>query len=142
MWTYLRRFHSDEDGAIALMFALFLVVLVGNWDPDQRIFTPEGSLTVDMALDAVRIDAYRSVRSGNDNPLKLFLAPVVGLAETSIVVRAIAWNEGGDNPPEDCFQNGIISGGLVDMDSNNDYIEEMCVYGKLGVSAQSDNCFY
>ncbi len=29
MWTFLKRFHSDEDGAIALMFALFLVVLVG-----------------------------------------------------------------------------------------------------------------
>ncbi len=29
MYSFLRRFHSDEDGAIAVMFAVFLFVLVG-----------------------------------------------------------------------------------------------------------------
>ncbi len=197
MWTYLRRFHSDEDGAIALMFALFLFVLVGfaalaidmgysfatrtdlqvtasaaahagvlsltddgsgkptddfrlvaveyayrnmpfaahqqilekvcgdydeiagtasggdtdvcvdvqagNWNPDTRQFCAWDNKEPfncpfdpdTMELDAVYVAAYRSTDADHQNPLNLFLAPAVGLAEISMTVDAIAWYEGG-----------------------------------------------
>ncbi len=244
MWTYLRRFHSDEDGAIAVMFAVFLFVLVGfaalaidmgysfatrtdlqvtasaaahagvqvitdaddndipdtgdyrrvaveyayrnmpatthgnilepicgtydpgtgtvsgdtdlcedvqagNWNPDTRTFCAWDNKPpfdcydpATMALDAVRVDAYRSEK--NDNPLNLILAPVVGLAQASINAHAIAWTpvEGAAAvEARDCYQTGVIAMGVVDLDSRNDLTEGMCVYGDKGVKIQSDLCF-
>jgi len=70
-------------------------VKVGYWAPATRTFTPWDDPAWDpvtMALDAVRVRAHRS--RDNANPLGLFLAPAVGLAEQDINVSAIAWAQG------------------------------------------------
>ncbi len=110
-------------------------VKVGDWDPDTRTFTAWDDGATE--LDAVRVLAHRS--QDNGNPLALFLAPAVGLAEQEINVSAIAWADSAT--ALDCYQRGIIANGLVDMDSTNTFIDAMCVYGEEGIKVQSNNCF-
>ena len=109
-------------------------VKAGDWNPNTRIFTAwtEGA----TELDAVLVRAHRNQTNGN--PLGLFLAPVVGLAEQDINVSAIAWGA----PPtgDDCYQRGVIAEEWVDMDSTNTFVEGVCIYGDRGVKYQSDNC--
>lgn len=108
---------------------------IGDWDEVSRTFT-EHTQPGAVELDAVRVFAHRN--QANDNPLGLFIAPVVGLAEQDINVSAVAWSSAS---PLDCFQRGIMSNGQVDMDSTNDFLNAICVYGEEGVKIQSDNCF-
>ncbi len=115
-------------------------VKVGNWNPDTRIFTAWDAAGFDpatMDLDAVRVRAHRS--QANGNPLGLYLAPVIGVADMDIDVSAIAWAAGQN--ALDCYQQGIIAGGWVDMDSDNTYVNALCVYGDDGVKYQTGNCF-
>ncbi len=105
-------------------------VKAGDWNPDTRTFTPWDGAGFDlllMELNAVKVKARRA--EANGNPLKYFLAPVVALAESDINVSAVAWAD--DDSPLDCYQRGIISNQWVDLDSNNDYTEVICVYGEL-----------
>ncbi len=114
-------------------------VKVGNWNPDTRIFTAwdAGFAPSTMDLDAVRVRTHRS--QANGNPLGLYLAPVLGYTEMDINVSAIAWAAGQNEL--DCYRQGIIAGGLVDMDSDNTYTNALCVYGDEGVKYQTGNCF-
>ena len=90
-------------------------------------------------IDAVWVRTRRAQPNGNS--LNLFLGAYVGLAETDISTVAIAWNEGGGNPPPDCFQNGMIAGGWLRMQGENAYTNDYCLYGRDGVQVQSDNAF-
>jgi Flp pilus assembly protein TadG len=70
-------------------------VKVGNWAP-ATIPGDRGTFTAwdddpNLPLDAVRVRAHRSDTNGN--PLNLFLAPVVGLAQQDVNVSAVAWAE-------------------------------------------------
>jgi hypothetical protein len=70
-------------------------VKVGNWAP-ATIPGGRGTFTAHEAaagldLDAVRVIAHRS--QANGNPLNLFLAPVVGVAQQDVNVSAVAWAE-------------------------------------------------
>ncbi len=116
-----------------------LDVKVGNWNPDTRIFTAwdAGFAPSTMDLDAVRVRTHRS--QANGNPLGLYLAPVIGVADMDIDVSAIAWAAGQN--ALDCYQQGIIANGWVDMDSDNTYTNALCVYGDDGVKYQTGNCF-
>ncbi len=115
-------------------------VKVGNWDPDARIFTAwdgAGFNAATMKLDAVRVWTRKAQMNGN--PLNLFLGSAVGLAETDISTVAIAWAKGGEDTS--CYQDGMIAGGWVDIQSNNQFINDYCIYGRDGVRVQSDNFF-
>ncbi len=115
-------------------------IKVGNWDPDTRSFTAwddGGFSPATMDLDAVRVRTHRS--QDNGNPLNLFLAPAVGLAQLDINVAAIAWAD--EDNALNCYQRGIIAYGMVDMDSTNTFTDAICVYGEQGVKVQSNNCF-
>jgi hypothetical protein len=120
-------------------------VQLGDWDP-QCALTAEPHLrslcftaSTDGAVehDAVRVYAHRN--QTNRNPLGLFLAPVIGLAEQDINVSATAWATAYTG--DDCYQRGIIAEEWVDMDGDNTFVDGVCVYGDRGVKYQSDNCF-
>ena len=116
-------------------------VKAGNWNSDAipPIFTAwdnVGFNPATMKLDAVQVVTRTAQMNGN--PLNLFLGAAVGLAETDISTVAVAWAKGGD---EDCFQNGMIAGNLLDMQSDNTVTDYYCMYGENGVSVQSDNNF-
>ncbi len=123
-------------------------VEVGNWAPAPvRTFTarylPNGTDNtaydpLTMSLDAVR--AVTRKAQVNGNPLGLFLAAAVGLAKTDISTEAIAWAQGGGEDLS-CYEDGMIAGGWVDIQSNNSFINDYCIYGNDGVRVQSDNYF-
>lgn len=116
-------------------------IKVGNWNPDASIFTAwddAGFIPATMKLDAVRVWTRKA--QSNGNPFDLFLGPALGLTETDISTVAVAWNEGGGDD-YDCFQNGMIAGNLLDMQGNNTIGDDYCMYGRNGVSVQSDNYF-
>ena len=126
-------------------------VKAGNWNPvcaanatgSSRMlcFTAwdnVGFNPATMKLDAVRVVTRKAQMNGN--PLNLFLGAAVGLAETDISTVAVAWAKGGSDD-YDCFQNGMIAGNLLDMQSNNIVTDDYCMYGENGVSVQSDNSF-
>ncbi len=122
-------------------------IKVGNWDPVCALSTLPRDLCftaqddpgfdpLNMDLDAVQVLAHRNQE--NDNPLGLYLAPAIGLAEQEINVSAIAWATAATG--DDCYQRGIIAAEWVDMDSTNTYVDGVCIFGDRGVRYQSDNC--
>ena len=115
-------------------------VKAGNWDPDTRTFTPwddAGYNPATMELDAVMVRTRTSAVNGN--PLNLFLAGAVGLAQTDITTVAIATIGGGG--VNDCYLGGIVAGGSVPSGSDNTYLAGFCVYGHDGVEVGSNNTF-
>ena len=130
-------------------------VVLGNWEPISREFTPMGTTGGNgaacdfpvpqetdpncLAIDAVEATTRKAQANGNQ--LELFLGAVVGLAETDISTVAIAWGVGAGASEDDCYTRGIMANGVVDMDGNNTFTDKICVYGEEGVKIQSDNCF-
>ncbi len=109
-------------------------VVPGNWNPAN---TPKfDPVPTALPLNAVQVSARRS--TANDNPITTFLAGAVGVTSMNVNTSAIAWN---DSSTLDCFQSGIMAGGLVTFDSNNTLIDDICVYGELGVRVQTSDCF-
>ena len=116
-------------------------VKVGDWNPDTRTFTAWDNAAFNaatMELDAVR--AVTRKAQVNGNPLNLFLGAAVGLAQTDITTVAIAFAAGGGEDTS-CYQDGMVAGGWVDIQSTNNFVNDYCIYGKLGVRVQSDNLF-
>ncbi len=133
-------------------------VTLGNWDAPTRTFTPMGGLSavgygcnnpVAQEMDGWgnclwinAVDATTRTAQANGNPLNLFLASVLGLAQTDVNTAAIAWSQGSGEPPpgqENCYQDGMIAGQYVDIQSANTFQDDFCVYGHCGVTIQSDN---
>ncbi len=118
--VYAELNKSGEDILAALD------VLPGNWEPTTRIFTRSGSwdpvtqeFTLDPAayntatgtwtaltdpvtpMNAVMATTRRAADGPSNNPLPLFLASAVGMAEVNINTTAIATIDVGNSPPLD-----------------------------------------
>ena len=142
-------------------------VILGNWNPAVGIipgtFTPTGD-TIDgligtaclypanstdfvdpdsscLPLDAVEVTTRRAVE--NENPLDLFLGGAVALAQTDINTLAVAWAAAAPPPPADtdCFQEGMIAGGTVIIQDNNEFTNGYCIYGECQVVMSQGNGF-
>ncbi len=154
--------YADKnlDPAVHGMTLLAPDVILGNWDPATRTFTRMGTTSgagtacpdpvnaVDgtnpddcLPIDAVEATTRRADMNGN--PLNLFLGAAVGLAQTDISTVAIAWAEPGPPPPADtdCFQEGMIAGNDVTIQSDNSFINGYCIYGKCEVEIQENTTF-
>ena len=64
-------------------------VVLGNWDPVTRTFTPAPGAD---PIDAVRVITKRS--QANNNPVELFFARFLGIEESQIETIAVAWRGG------------------------------------------------
>lgn len=117
-------------------------VKAGNWNPATRTFTPwdepfdplnnpDGFDPSTMDLDAVQVYTHRSQTNGN--PLNLFLAAVVGLAQTDVNTQAVAWGTGGGGATN-CYEDGILAGGYVTLGSDGVFVNDFCIYGREGVT--------
>ncbi len=117
-------------------------VEVGNWAPaPARAFTarylPNGTDNpaydpLTMSLDAVSVETRRA--DANGNPLGLFLAAAVGLAQTDINTVAIAWSQGGVPSGRSCYEDGVLAGGEVTLGSDAVFVNNFCIYGREGVT--------
>ena len=104
-------------------------VLVGLWDPATQ------SLDTTSAFpDAVMVTVRRSAENANAVPVN-FLR-IIGLQTWNVVAQAVA-----QRFIPDCLRDGLIAREIVDMSSNNGFVNEICIHGEEGVNIQSNNYF-
>ena len=104
-------------------------VTIGLWDPVTR------SLDTGSAFpDAVMVTVNRSAENANAVPVN-FLR-IIGLETWNVTAQAVAQRF----IPE-CLRDGLIARGIVDMSSNNGFVNEICIHGQQGVDLPS-NIFF
>ncbi len=104
-------------------------VIVGKWDAINH------SLDTNALLpDAVMVTARRSVL--NDNPVATNFLRIIGLMSWNVNAQAVAQRF----IPE-CLKDGLIARGMVDISSNNGFVNKICLHGQQGVNIQSNNYF-
>ncbi len=104
-------------------------VLVGLWDPATQ------SLDTTSAFpDAVMVTVRRSAENANAVPVN-FLR-IIGLQTWNVVAQAVA-----QRFIPDCLRDGLIAREIVDMSSNNGFVNEICIHGEEGIDIQSNNYF-
>jgi len=120
---YSAKNYPNIDGHPVLKAA---DVETGNWD---------GSVFVEGASpkNAVRATARRT--AVNQNPLQSIFAIFAGISEFEISRSAVAEIEPGNG----CTGGGFFSAREVLSGSDNNYIENFCLYGDDGVKIGSDN---
>jgi len=104
-------------------------VRIGLWDGATR------SLDIGAALpDSVMVTVRRS--EANNNPVPVNFLRIVGLTNWNVQARAVAQRF----IPE-CLKDGLIARGIVDISSNNGFVNQICVHGQQGVHMQNHNFF-
>jgi hypothetical protein len=104
-------------------------VQIGLWDPVTR------SLDTGAALpDAVMVTVHRAASNSNAVPLN-FLR-IAGFQTWNVSAQAVAQRF----IPE-CLRDGLIARGIVDISSNNDFVNQICVHGQQGVDMQNANYY-
>ncbi len=104
-------------------------VIVGKWD--------EAAQSMDTASafpDAVMVTARRSDQNGN--ALSTNFLRIIGLMSWNVNAQAVA-----QRFIPDCLRDGLIARGMVDISSNNGFVNQICVHGQQGVNVQSNNFF-
>ena len=92
-------------------------VRIGLWDGATR------SLDIGAALpDSVMVTVRRS--EANNNPVPVNFLRIVGLTNWNVQARAVAQRF----IPE-CLKDGLIARGIVDISSNNGFVNQICVHG-------------
>ncbi len=104
-------------------------VLVGKWDPVNRQLDTSAALP-----DAVMVTARRSTENGN--PLATNFLRIIGLMSWNVNAQAVA-----QKFIPDCLRNGLVARGIVDISSNNGFVNKICVHGQQGVDMSSNNFF-
>jgi Flp pilus assembly protein TadG len=106
----------------------------GAWDHETRIFTPEAAVAPGTPLDAVHVMVHQGADNGN--ALATNFLRIIGLTSWNVKAQAIAQRF----IPE-CLTDGLVAREIVDMSSNNGFVNRICVHGQMGVDMQSNNYF-
>jgi hypothetical protein len=101
---------------------------IGSWDASTHIFTVGTALP-----DAVRVRTRRSFENENAAPVN-FLR-IVGLMNWNVTTYAIAQRF----IPECLRNDGLVARGIVDVSSNNGFVNEICIHGQQGVIEAQHN---
>jgi Flp pilus assembly protein TadG len=104
-------------------------VTVGLWDPVTKSLDPGSAFP-----DAVMVTVNRSADNANAVPVN-FLR-IIGLETWNVTAQAVA-----QRFIPDCLRDGLIAREIVDMSSNNGFVNEICIHGEQGVNIQSNNFF-
>ena len=104
-------------------------VVVGRWGPATNTVD-----TADPTPDAVWVTTWRG--AANVNPLPVSFLRVLGLDAWNVRAQAVA-----QRYIPDCTRNGLIAGLQVNIESDNDFYNNICVHGQTGVNLQNHNDF-
>lgn len=117
--------YPDVNGNAVLIVT---DVVSGNWDGDVFI---SGT----APLNAVRTTTRRS--NANANPVQALFSRMLGFETYQMSRAAVAHLT--FLPP--CTGGGLFAGGRVTSNSNNQYLEGFCQYGRDGVTINANNVF-
>jgi hypothetical protein len=104
-------------------------VEVGTFDWDSRTFSPGG-----IVPDAVRVRLHQT--AANSNPVEVNFLRIAGYDTWDVNVEAVA-----QRFIPDCLNDGLIARGLVDISSNNGFVNKICIHGQQGVRMQNHNSY-
>ncbi len=104
-------------------------VLVGLWDGATQSLDQTAAIP-----DAVMVTVHRS--AANSNALPVNFLRIIGLQTWNVTAQAVA-----QRFIPDCLRDGLIAREIVDMSSNNGFVNEICIHGEQGVDIQSNNYF-
>jgi hypothetical protein len=109
-------------------------VTIGAWEHETRTFIPESSVAPGIPLDAVHVMVHQG--ADNDNALATNFLRIIGLRSWNVKAQAVAQRF----IPE-CLRDGLVAAEIVDMSSNNGFVNGICIHGNEGVNIQSNNYF-
>lgn len=106
-------------------------VIVGYWNEGARTFTP-------MAVgDTAPVDAVRTITRQNDvqnHAVGTFFLRFIGFEKFTIATAATA-----KIFTAKCHFDGIIAQGTVKLSTKQQFLDEYCVHGELGIDISQDN---
>ncbi len=117
---------TDDYGSVLIAAD----VDVGTWDASTHIFTDGAALP-----DAVRVRTRRSI--DNQNPVPVNFLRIIGLMNWNVTTYAIAQRF----IPACLLNDGLVARGIVDISSNNMFVDAICIHGQEGVNMQNHNEF-
>lgn len=133
---------ADEVKAVALALgdynmpsAVYGTVLTaadiefGIWDPATRTFTPD-----EDSRTAVRVKTHRDTAGGNE--VATYLLKFAGFDSWDVRTDSVFETY---LPP--CLREGFVAERLVDVQSNNEYLNGFCIHSNNTVSINSNNYF-
>ncbi len=101
----------------------------GVWDRASRSFTPDPA-----SRSAVRVLTHRTEDDGNE--VGTYLLKFAGF--DAFDVRAVSVFE---TYTPDCLREGFVAEDMVDIQSNNRYVDGFCIHSNDRVSINSNNYF-
>ncbi len=94
----------------------------------ENVLDPDGPLVP----DSIRVTLHQTAANANAVPVN-FLR-IIGLQTWDVNVEAVA-----QRFIPDCLNDGLIAAGVVDISSNNGFVNEICIHGQTGVMIQNHN---
>jgi len=104
-------------------------VIIGKWDEATRTLD-----TSSAEPDAVMATVRQT--EDNSNPVPVNFLRIIGLMTWDVQAMAVAQRF----IPE-CLNDGLVARGIVDISSNNDFVNNICVHGQKGVHMQNHNYY-
>jgi hypothetical protein len=104
-------------------------IVFGFWDDARRAFTPQAG-----AQQAVQVTVRRTRATAN--PLPTFLLKFAGMGSWNIERTATL-----SSMSPACLREGFVSDVMVDMQSNNSFVDGFCIHSNRDIKVSSGNFF-
>ncbi|WP_374372050.1 Tad domain-containing protein [Tabrizicola sp.] len=101
----------------------------GVWDRATRTFTPDGD-----SRSAVRVRTHRDAAGGNE--VSTYLLKFAGFDSWDVRTDSVF-----ETYVPDCLREGFVAENMVDIQSNNAYLNGFCIHSNDVVSLNSNNYF-
>lgn len=104
-------------------------IVFGHWNSTTRAFTADPNST-----EAVMVTARRTPTRGNG--VGTYMLSAVGLTTWQVTTQAVMETY---RPP--CLTEGFVAEEIVDIQSNNGFVQGFCIHSNTGVSINQNNYF-
>lgn len=101
----------------------------GVWDRDTRTFTPD-----ETSRSAVRVWTHRD--AAGENEVTTYLLKFAGFDAFDVRTASVF-----ETFVPDCLREGFVAEDMVDIQSNNSYVDGFCIHSNDIVSINSNNYF-
>ncbi|MDZ4089325.1 MAG: Tad domain-containing protein [Tabrizicola sp.] len=101
----------------------------GVWDRDTRTFTPD-----ETSRSAVRVWTHRD--AAGENEVTTYLLKFAGFDAFDVRTASVF-----ETFVPDCLREGFVAEEMVDIQSNNSYVDGFCIHSNDIVSINSNNYF-
>jgi Flp pilus assembly protein TadG len=101
----------------------------GTWNRATRTFSPDPT-----SRSAVRVETHRDAAGGNE--VATYLLRIIGFESWNVRRSSVF-----ETYVPDCLREGFVAEEMVDIQSNNRYVNGFCIHSNDVVSINSNNYF-